>query len=92
MTFDLTFGDPVRKICKHCGASYIPGTSYILPTCSKGCHDFSPDDSNIHSPTKWLDFPSFPSKFGWICPVCGEGKAPFLTECDCVKTKKKEND
>ena len=20
---------------------------------------------------------------GWICPICGRGKAPWVMECDC---------
>lgn len=23
---------------------------------------------------------------GWICPICGKGKSPWVQECDCVVT------
>ena len=24
-----------------------------------------------------------PSMIGWVCPVCGKGLSPFITECSC---------
>lgn len=30
------------------------------------------------------DIAQLPAPLGWICPVCGKGMSPFVTECDCV--------
>ena len=27
---------------------------------------------------------SFGKQYGWICPVCGKGLAPWVRECSCV--------
>lgn len=32
---------------------------------------------------KWQPIPSY----GWICPVCGRGNAPFTSTCPCVHQK-----
>jgi hypothetical protein len=30
--------------------------------------------------------PIYPQTQGWICPVCGRGKAPQVLECPCMDT------
>ena len=40
-------------------------------------------DNNV----KNCDMPvpdSFGQQYGWICPVCGKGLAPWVRECSCV--------
>lgn len=29
----------------------------------------------------------YPSTYGWICPVCGKGNAPFSLACPCKDVK-----
>ena len=28
---------------------------------------------------------SFGKQYGWICPVCGKGLAPWVSECSCSR-------
>ena len=30
---------------------------------------------------------SFGKQYGWICPVCGKGLAPWVSECPCSNAK-----
>lgn len=29
--------------------------------------------------------------YGWVCPLCGQVHAPFVTECHCVPPKVTSN-
>lgn len=36
-----------------------------------------------------VDYPYklYPSSYGWVCPVCGRGNAPFTPTCPCKDSK-----
>ena len=34
----------------------------------------------------YITFPTMPNtySYGWICPVCGRGNAPYVKTCPCI--------
>lgn len=40
-------------------------------------------DKDGQSVTLPLNYNIFPTREGWVCPVCGRGVAPDMTYCPC---------
>lgn len=67
--------------CTRCGAEMgnINGGDYVCPRCGKMVNDL------VYRPQS-CDIPlsqGFSKQEGWICPVCGQGVAPWMSFCPC---------
>ena len=55
-----------------CSCGKELGTADVDKICS-GCRLFTPvDNVKLNGP------------YGWICPVCGCGNAPWTSQCNCT--------
>ena len=53
-------------------------TSCVCPDCGKRRWELGPQSiAGLCA----CGIAEQPKQYGWVCPVCGRGKAPFLTEC-----------
>ena len=67
--------------CIKCGVEMksTTGGNYTCPKCDMEVNDlvYRPQNCDIPLPQ------DFDKQRGWICPVCGKGVAPWISECPC---------
>jgi hypothetical protein len=49
------------------------------------CNLDTAGEHNFDCPNKKLDEPKPALNYGWVCPVCGTGNAPWASQCSCKK-------
>ena len=69
--------------CIRCGEEMVntTGGNYHCPSCNMAVNDlvYRPSNCDIPMPQ------GFGEQKGWICPVCGQGVAPWVDVCPCRK-------
>ena len=67
--------------CIRCGVEMksTTGGNYTCPKCDMEVNDLVYRPQNCDMPLPQ----DFDKQRGWICPVCGKGVAPWISECPC---------
>ena len=67
--------------CIRCGVEMksTTGDNYTCPKCDMEVNDLVYRPQNCDMPLPQ----DFDKQRGWICPVCGKGVAPWISECPC---------
>ncbi len=71
--------------CVKCGAEMqsITSGSYYCTKCNVLMNDlvYRPQNCDLPMPQ------GFGEQKGWVCPVCGQGLAPWVSCCPCMSTR-----